>query len=83
MWIYLLQLLSIDGDRRVEYRTTERSPALDPMAQLTMLTKQERKTAFGNAEPNVILSDFDADAINEGYQRQSGSNLCGLACCKD
>jgi|GEM_PF-4954042 hypothetical protein len=34
----------------------------------SLLTKQERKTTFGNAEPNVILSDFDADAINEGLK---------------
>jgi len=57
-----------DGNRRVEYRAADRSPSLDPIAQLAMLTKQERKTAFGNTELNAILSDFDADTINEGLK---------------
>lgn len=57
-----------DCNRRVEYRAAERSPSLNPFAQLTMLTKRERRTAFGHADCDVILSAFDAGAINEGLK---------------
>src|SRR5690606_20309586 len=44
-----------EGNRRVEYRQPTLSPCLDPEHQLSMLTKQERKAAFGSPDLTEIL----------------------------
>lgn len=56
---------TFEGNERIEYRKCKRSPSLDSMSQLSLMTKKELVSNFGLNDHEIILSNYSKDAINE------------------
>ncbi|MDM8176405.1 sce7726 family protein [Olivibacter sp. 47] len=54
-----------EGKKRVEYRSAIKSPYLNPLAQLEVLTKKERLSLFKTAVYTEIMGEYTAQEINE------------------
>jgi hypothetical protein len=53
------------GHKRIEYRNASLSPFIDSESQLTILTKKELKSFFGDFDTKAILKSFAKSEINE------------------
>lgn len=57
-----------EGKKRIEYRSASRSPYLNPLAQLEVLTKKERTCMFKMEAYVEIMDKYTAKEINEGLK---------------
>lgn len=55
---------SFSGLKKVIYQEAQRSPFLNPISQLTLLTKKELTKHFGSSIISEITFSFDNEAIN-------------------